>query len=118
MSDDHHTAREQGARLDGFAAELTGAAYPLVLQRGLQGSWLRVELALWRAMARAVEKWGPPPSAPSAELDAWREGLVVDLTASALSIAMQNGIEAPLLEVERGLSRAFRLVIGGRGYSG
>jgi hypothetical protein len=109
MSDNHSTAWDRDTRLEHLAAELTGAAYSLVLRRGLREPWLNVELGLWRALAQTVEKWArKPPPAASHDLEAWWEDLLVELTVSALDIALKNGVQAPLLEMERGLSTAFR----------
>ena len=53
MSDNHPTTREQDARRESFAAGLTGAARPLVLRRGLRGSWTRAALKMAsQSMAR------------------------------------------------------------------
>ena len=46
MSDNDPTTREQDARRESFAAELTGAACPLVLRRGPKGSWTREALKM------------------------------------------------------------------------
>jgi tetratricopeptide (TPR) repeat protein len=46
MSDNHPTTREQDARRASFAAEPTRAADPLVLRRGLKGSWTRAILKM------------------------------------------------------------------------
>jgi hypothetical protein len=115
-NDTPDTTRERDTRLENFAAELTSAAYRLMLRRGLKGSWIWTELSLWRALAETVQKWAreSPPVAPSGESDAWRAGLLADLTARASSIALNNGIEGPLLELDLGLYRAFRLVLKGR----
>jgi hypothetical protein len=117
MTDNHRTAPDRDIRLENFAAELTRAVYPLVLVRGLKGSWIEVELGLWRVLAGTVKKWAgqQPSAAPSEELDAWREGLLVDLTESAFSIAVRNGIKGSLLELELGLYRAVRRVARRRG---
>jgi hypothetical protein len=42
---------------ENFAAELTSAVYPVALRRGVQGSWLDVELGLWKALAVTVKEW-------------------------------------------------------------
>jgi hypothetical protein len=111
--DTHDAARDRDARLENFTAELTRAVYPIVLRRGPRESWLEVELSLWKALEEAVEKWArKPPPAASDDLDAWREDLLVELTVSALYVALKCGIQAPLLELERGLSAAIRQVIG------
>jgi hypothetical protein len=113
MIDNPRTAWDRDTRIENFAAELTRAVYPLVLRRGLKGSWLKAELGLWRALAETVRKWAPQqPGAGSAdEQAAWREGLLVDLTESAFHVALKNGINGPLLDVELCLYRAVRLVI-------
>jgi len=109
MNDIHDQPRDRDTRLEDFAAELTGAIYPLVLRRGVQDSWLKVELGLWKALVKTAQKWARQrPAADSAdELKAWRDGLVVDLTESAYYIALKNGIQGSLLDL--GLYRAVRL---------
>ena len=113
MSDYHRTAWDRDTRIENFAAELTLAVYPLVLRSGLKDSWIKVELDLWRAVAEVLKKWDRrrPSAASAAELEAWREGFLVDLTESAFYIALRNGIRGPLLEVELSMYRAFRLVV-------
>src|ERR1700722_1998884 len=80
INDIHDAAHDWDARIEKFAAELTGAAYSLVLRRGPKDSWLEMELELWRALAETVEKWArkPPPAASSDDLDTWRENLAVE----------------------------------------
>jgi hypothetical protein len=114
MSDNRGATSDRDSLLENFAGELTSAAYPLLAHRHeIRGSWIKVELGLWRAMAETVKKWArewPPAGAPD-EFEAWREGLLVDLTEEAFHIALQQGIQGFPLEVELGLYRAFRLVI-------
>jgi hypothetical protein len=107
------TAPEQEIRLDDFAAQLTLAIYPLTLLHGLKGSWIELELGLWRALAKTVDKWcRKRPSGPSSDaFEEWRKGLLVDLTESAFFVAVKNGIEGTPLEVELDLYRGFRLMI-------
>jgi hypothetical protein len=116
MSDIHDTTRDPDTRLENFAAELTSAVYPLLLRGGPKSSWIKVELCLWRALAETVRKWARqrPRAALSDESDAWREALLADLTDSAFSIAVANGVEAPFLDLELDLDRAFRLALGRR----
>ena len=53
MSDNHTNTCEQNARRESFVAEPTSAAYPLVLRRGLKGSWIRAVLKMAsQSMAR------------------------------------------------------------------
>jgi hypothetical protein len=113
MSDNPGAACNRDTLLENFAAELTCAAYPIALRHGMAGSWLKVELGLWRALAETVKKWAreKPLAGSWDELKAWRDGLAVDLTEGAFYIAVKNGIKGSLLEVELDLYRAFRLVI-------
>jgi hypothetical protein len=113
MSDNHGAACTRDSLLENFAAELTSAAYSVALRHGIRCSWVTVELGLWRALAETVKKWARdgPPVGSSAELKAWREGLLVDLTEEAFHISLQHGIQGFPLEVELGLYRALRSVI-------
>jgi hypothetical protein len=43
--------------LESLVAELTEAAYPVALRHRRQGSWVDLELDLWRALEQAVWKW-------------------------------------------------------------
>jgi hypothetical protein len=44
--------------LESFAAELTQAAYAVALRTNMQGTWLDLELDLWRTLAAKVKTWG------------------------------------------------------------
>ena len=50
---------DQDTFLDTVAAELTSAAYLAALGHGIQGSWIDLELDLWRVLAHAVKQYGP-----------------------------------------------------------
>jgi hypothetical protein len=116
MTDNQGAVRDRDSRFENFAAELTVAAYPLALRHGIRGSWIKMELGLWRALAQTVKKWSREwsPAGSSDEFRVWQEGLLVDLTESAFFVAVKHGIKGSLLEVELGLCRAFRLVITSR----
>ncbi len=43
--------------LDTLVAQLTEAAYPVALRHGENGSWVDLELDLWRALGQAVHEW-------------------------------------------------------------
>ena len=45
------------ALLETFAAELTRTAYRVALRSRTQGTWLDLELDLWRALADTVKTW-------------------------------------------------------------
>jgi len=40
-----------------LVAELTEAAYPVALRHGGAGSWVDLELDLWKALGQAVQDW-------------------------------------------------------------
>jgi hypothetical protein len=50
--------REQEACLDNLAAELTTAVYPVALRHGIGGSWVDLELDLWKALSETVRQRG------------------------------------------------------------
>jgi len=43
--------------LDSLVAQLTEAAYPVALRHGGKGSWVDLELDLWKALGQALQKW-------------------------------------------------------------
>ena len=45
------------ARLEAFAAELALLAYRVALRSSGEGTWLDLELDLWRALADTVKTW-------------------------------------------------------------
>jgi hypothetical protein len=112
MVHNYLTASDRDTWIENFAAEVTGAVYPVLLRRSLKESWITVELGLWRALAETVKRWDRqrPPAGSSDDLEAWRQGLLVDLTESAFYVALKNGIKGSLLELELDLYRAVRLV--------
>jgi hypothetical protein len=57
MNEDSKTPVNRDALLETFAAELTLAAYCVALRTRTRGSWLDLELDLWRALADTVKTW-------------------------------------------------------------
>jgi hypothetical protein len=55
--------------LDAFVAALVNAAYPVALRHGARGSWVDLELQLWKALTETVQmwdqNWGWPPARES-----------------------------------------------------
>jgi hypothetical protein len=113
MNDNACATGERDTPLENFAAELTSAIYPIALRHGMRGSWIEVELGLWRALGTALKRWIRAWSQPGAEyeLPVWREGLLADLTEGAFDVAVMHGINGSRLEVESDLYRTLRLVI-------
>jgi hypothetical protein len=56
MNPDHAQPGDWNAFLENLAAELTNAAYPVVLRHGVGVKWLDLELDLWKAMLESVKK--------------------------------------------------------------
>jgi hypothetical protein len=64
MLDNHGAPGNRDPQFENIAAELTSAVYPLVFRHGLRGSWLDLQLGLWRALAETVQKVGRETSLP------------------------------------------------------
>jgi hypothetical protein len=58
MSDNLGTVFDRDRLLENFAADLTVAAYRVALRHGTAGTWVDLELDLWRALADTVKSWG------------------------------------------------------------
>jgi hypothetical protein len=52
------TPVNRDALLETLAAELTLAAYRVALRTRTEGTWLDLELDLWRALADTARTWG------------------------------------------------------------
>ena len=50
------SVNDRDAFLEGLAAELTCAAYPVMLRHGVGDKWLDLELDLWKAMTESVRR--------------------------------------------------------------
>jgi hypothetical protein len=113
MSDNHSATCNRDNLLENFAAELTNAVYCIALRRGMRGSWLDLQMGLWRALAETVKKRARErrPAGSLEEFKVAQETLLVDLTEGAFYIVMKHGINGFPLEVELDLYRAFRLAI-------
>ena len=58
MNGDFKTPVNRDALLETFATELALTAYRVALRTKTQGTWLDLELDLWRALADTVKTWG------------------------------------------------------------
>ena len=58
MNRDVLTPVNRDALLETLAAELTLAAYRVALRTRTKGTWLDLELDLWRALADSARTWG------------------------------------------------------------
>ena len=57
MNGDLKTPVNRDALLETFAAEITLTAYRVALQTGTRGTWLDLQLDLWRTLADRVKTW-------------------------------------------------------------
>jgi hypothetical protein len=57
MDSNNYAMSSRDDFLENFGAELTQAAYPLMLQHGAIDNWLTLELELWKALREIVKKW-------------------------------------------------------------
>ena len=60
MDDNEWAAREWEQALERLAAAVTSTAYAVALRHGAGGSWVDLELGLWKALTRTVREWGRP----------------------------------------------------------
>jgi hypothetical protein len=58
INGDSSTPLDRKVLLESFAAELAFAAYRVALRTRTQGTWLDLELDLWKALADTVTTWG------------------------------------------------------------
>jgi hypothetical protein len=58
MNGDFQTHVNRDALLEALAAELALAAYGVALRAGTKGTWLDLELDLWRALADTLKTRG------------------------------------------------------------
>jgi hypothetical protein len=58
MNRDFQTAVNRDALFETLAAELTLAAYRVALRTRSEGTWLDLELDLWRELAGTAKMWG------------------------------------------------------------
>jgi hypothetical protein len=58
MNEYYKTPVNRDALLETLAAELALAAHRVALRTRTQGTWLDLELDLWRALADTAKTWG------------------------------------------------------------
>jgi len=57
MNGDFMAPANRDAQLESLSAELAQAAYRIALRTQARGTWLDLELDLWRALADTVRTW-------------------------------------------------------------
>jgi hypothetical protein len=60
MNLDNSIAHDRDTRLESLVAKLTEAAYPIALRHGVRGSWVDLELELWKALGETLSQWKRP----------------------------------------------------------
>ena len=75
MNADNMSPYDWDTLLVNLAAQVTNAAYRVALQYGVAGSWVDLELDLWKVLAERVQEWG-------ASIAARRTAWTLDRTAA------------------------------------
>jgi hypothetical protein len=111
MSTQFESENNQNVEL--LAAELTSAAYPVLLRGGVAHSWIDLELGLWKAMTKSLRVWARDLQISQGldNLKSGRHDLVAGLIDDAVLVAREQGIYEPLIEMRLGLREAFRSTI-------
>ena len=104
------SSHDSATELTSFAADLTDAAYTVVLRHGIGGSWIDLQLDVWRVLAVSIAdtQRRTPRLASAAEFLDWRETFVSELTDAAYRTALRHGVRGPFLDIELELYVAVR----------
>ncbi len=113
MPVDRFSTLEPGHQLATFAADLTDAAYSVALRHGIAGSWIDLQLDVWRVLARTIAETGPRSMASESatEFGAWRDVFLSELTDTAYHTALRHRLQGPFLDVELDLHQALRRIV-------
>ena len=113
MSFDRVSATDRAACVAAFSADLTDAAYSILLRHRVGGSWIDLQLEVWRALAATVEESdGKAPAGSSGtEFNIWREILLARATDAAYRVALRHELREPFLELELDLQETLRKVV-------
>ena len=101
---------DSAGALTSFAADLTDTAYSVALRHGIGGSWIDLQLDVWRVLAASIAANQRRSSrfASAAEFLVWRETFVWELTDAAYRTVLQHGLVGSFLDVELDLHVALR----------
>jgi hypothetical protein len=112
MTFKNFAAIEAAHEVTSLAADLADAAYKVVLRHGIDGSWLDLQLDVWRVAESVTPGERKASRVPSAaEFLAWREMFLSELTDAIYRTALHYGLHGPFLELELDLHMALREVI-------
>src|SRR6266481_2237816 len=112
MTLNNFAAIEAAHAVTSFAADLADAAYHVVLRHGIDGSWIDLQLDVWRVAESVTPDERTPSRFPSAaEFLAWREMFLSELTDAVYRTALHYGLHGPFLDLELDLHMALCEVI-------
>ncbi|MGE5194792.1 MAG: hypothetical protein ACM3U2_20060 [Deltaproteobacteria bacterium] len=113
MTFDRPGSMDSANALTSIAADLTDAAYTVVLRHGIDGSWIDLQLDVWRVLAASITESQRRASrfASAAEFLVWREMFVSELTDAAYRTALRYGLQRSFLDTELDLHVALREVV-------
>jgi hypothetical protein len=110
MTIESSSSHDSASALTSFAADLTDAAYSVMLQHRIRGSWIDLQLDVWRVLAMSIARTQGLSSRfiSAAEFLEWREAFVSELTDVAYRTALRYGVQGPFLDIELELHVALR----------
>jgi hypothetical protein len=108
----HSLSNDATTLLASLAADLADAAYKVVLRHGVGGSWIDMQLDVWRALAATFSDsgWRAAELSSAIEVDEWRESFLSQATDAAYRTALRHGVQGSFLEVELELHGALRRI--------
>jgi len=113
MRDDNNDLADTSISLEALAADLTIAVHPIVLQQGIDGSWLELKIELWIELIDTLAEWiliSLRSDSPG-KCNLCLEKLKVELTDAACRTTFRHGARKPFPALEISLQRAFNQVI-------
>jgi len=113
MTTEYSTTKDTATVVTAFAADLADAAYAVVLRHGVGGSWIDMQLEVWRALAETIgeTEWQTLETQSPGEFAVWREALLSRATEAAYRTALQHELQGPFVDVELDLHLALRQVM-------
>jgi hypothetical protein len=85
--------------LEECAAELTEAAFPVAANHGMHGYSVDLELQVWKAIEKALNKENLRPG---------RDEVLAHASDAIYRVALANGLDGPFLDLELELWHALR----------
>jgi hypothetical protein len=113
MNANNKTSENRGRSLESFAADLTVAAYSVALERGMEGSWLDLQVEIWMVLVETLKHWDRafPEAGWPGKFAGWREDFLRELTDAAYRTTLKYGIHGSSLKARSALYQAFHAVV-------